>query len=205
MKAEMKSMSVGSLFDKAFRMSFGKFKDLLKVTFLFFIFLVLITGIAALATLGIAGVWNLPAGSSSLISWATSMGQSVIEKINIGVLVILWAVFLIIIIAADIIYNGILNHLFLQEFMEEDWKLKKSMKTVWKKTGSLFFSVLPISGIFIAFIVGASIVIGLSVILGFIGLFVSITGVVIFSLYGIVAVEMVGPIIIGEDTTGGRL
>ncbi len=214
MKPEMKFMKIGSIFDNAFRMSFGKFKEVLRVTLLFFLFLTAIAVITLFVLFilfgwGMGGLSRLAAFSHFFSRFSQSVlydqFENIIEKIGWGPLIIISLSLFIILLLADIIYNGILNHLFLQTFRGDEWKLSKSISVVWKRTGALLFSILPITGIFIAFIFGAALVIGiLSVLMSIIGMFVSISGVVIFGFYGAVVLEMVGPIIIDENLSGGK-
>jgi hypothetical protein len=214
MKAEMKGMSVGSLFDNAFRMSFGKFKEVLLVTFLFFLFLAAVSVFIAALVFGFNGWGRLFRSDLLSRGFWISLADHVMEKISFGTLIIFSALIIVITITADIIYNGILNHLFIRTFLGEDWKLKTSIETVWKKTGSLLFSLIPMAGISIAFIIGSAVFIGGIIALMtsaralagmfFLTIFAGFIGIMIFLIYGIVSFQMVSPIIIGENSTGGK-
>ena len=220
MKNEMKAMTIGTLFDNAFRMSFGKFKDVLIVTMLFFVFIILIAGISAAIFFGLYGWENMIKANITSMDYWLNFWPEFIAKIGPVSLISISFVLIVIFLIADIIYNGVLNHLFLKTFMGEDWKIRQSIGAVWKKTPSLLFSVLPMTGITIAFFIGAFILMGILAALTFgiggfaiqtgaVGIFALIMfasgiGIFIFMIYGAVVFQMVAPVILGEDRTGGK-
>ncbi len=214
MKTLMKPMSSGSLFDNAFRMSFGRFKDVLQINIMFFLFL-------AAAAAGLIAATGILSGSFRLFSFLLNRNglknfsdvyehfllilERIINGKHLEAAFLAIAVFAAVILLVIVLYNGIIYDLFIRTFTGEPWKFRNSLKTVWKKSGSLLFSLLPSAGIIIAFILGAIIVTGfMSLVISIIGMIVSIAGSVIFFLYGIVVLEMVAPAVINENMSGGR-
>ncbi len=204
MSVELKPMGVGSLFDKTFRMSFSKFKDVLKINLLFFLFLLVLFG-AIGALLYFGGFYTKITGQfSNIVSDISSMSSS--QVMSLAGPIMGWTfVLIILLLIPAMFYSGLMSHLFLQSFVGEKWTLRESFKVVGKKLGSLMFSLLPMIGIGLAIAIGAGIVLAiLMLILKIAGIIIGYIALIIFMLYVAVVYAMVCPVIIKENLPGGQ-
>jgi hypothetical protein len=203
MSSELKPMGVGSIFDRTFRLSFGKFKDVFKINLLFFAVILVLTG-------AIVAYFVLSKSSFDFQSLLDleNMENTKLATTMMAILPAIAGVSLIgfvILLITGTYYSGLMNHLFTQSFMGEKWTLRDSFKKVSGKLGSLLFSILPALGIFIAALIGAVIVIALlTLLLKIVGIVIGYTLLIIVFLYIAIAYSFICPIIIYENLPGGQ-